>query len=152
LNELRELYQEVILDHSKSPRNLREIEGASHRAEGFNPLCGDRATIFLDLDGDRVLDASFVGRGCSISTASASMMTDAVRGKTLREIDEIFERFHDMVTAPKDEAEARAVPELGKLAAFSGVSEFPVRVKCASLAWHTLKAALAAKGAPVSTE
>jgi nitrogen fixation protein NifU and related proteins len=148
-DELRELYQEVILDHGKRPRNLREIPGASRTAEGYNPLCGDRATIYLTLDGDVVKDASFVGKGCSISTASASMMTEAVKGKTRAEAEALFERFHALVTGEPARAGA---PELGKLAVFSGVSEFPVRVKCASLAWHTLRAALQGEATPVSTE
>ncbi len=148
-DELRELYQEVILDHGKRPRNLREIPGASRTAEGYNPLCGDRATVYLTLDGDVVKDASFVGKGCSISTASASMMTEAVKGKTRAEAEALFERFHALVTGEPARADA---PELGKLAVFSGVSEFPVRVKCASLAWHTLKAALQGEAKPVSTE
>jgi nitrogen fixation NifU-like protein len=148
-DDLRELYQEVILDHGKRPRNLREIPGASRTAEGYNPLCGDRATVYLTLDGDVVKDASFVGKGCSISTASASMMTEAVKGRTRAEAQALFERFHALVTGEPARADA---PELGKLAVFSGVSEFPVRVKCASLAWHTLKAALQGEAAPVSTE
>jgi nitrogen fixation NifU-like protein len=151
VSELRELYQEVILDHSKRPRNLREIAGATHRAEGYNPLCGDRATIFLTLLGDVVKDLSFVGQGCSISTASASMMTEILRGKTRAEAEALFERFHALVTAPPDQAARNAAPELGKLTVFSGVCEFPARVKCASLAWHTLKAALAGD-AQASTE
>ena len=148
--ELRELYQEVILDHSKRPRNFRALpEG--HQAEGFNPLCGDRATVFVDLEDGRVKDASFVGSGCSISTASASMMTEAVKGKSAAEAEELFQRFHALITAPPDQA-GGAHPELGKLAVFAGVCEFPVRVKCASLPWHTLKAALQGAGATVSTE
>jgi nitrogen fixation protein NifU and related proteins len=147
--DLRELYQEVILDHGKRPRNLREIQGASGRAEGYNPLCGDRATVYVQLEGDVVKDVSFVGRGCSISTASASMMTEAVKGKTLAEAEALFERFHDLVTGERPKAGA---PDLGKLAVFSGVAEFPVRVKCASLPWHTLKAALQDEDAPVTTE
>jgi nitrogen fixation NifU-like protein len=150
--DLRELYQEVILDHSKRPRNQRSLEGANGRAEGFNPLCGDRATVFVKLDGDVVSDVSFVGQGCSISTASASLMTESVKGKTRAETERLFERFHALITAAPDKAHQNAAPELGKLAAFSGVCEFPVRVKCASLAWHTLKAALAGGGQPVSTE
>ncbi len=149
-NELRELYQELILDHSKHPHNLRQIEGASHRAEGYNPLCGDRATVFLRVAGDVVQDASFEGSGCSISTAAASMMTDAVRGKTLAEARALFERFHELVTSDPGRAAATA-PELGKLAVFAGVHEFPMRVKCASLAWHTLRAALDGEGS-ASTE
>ena len=141
MNELRELYQEVILDHSKRPRNLRPMPEASHRAVGHNPLCGDRATVYLRVEGGVVKDVSFEGAGCSISTASASMMTDALRGRTLAEARALFERFHELVTSDPSRAAAVA-PELGKLAVFQGVHEFPVRVKCASLAWHTFKAAL----------
>jgi nitrogen fixation protein NifU and related proteins len=151
MSELRELYQEVILDHGRRPRNLRELPDASHHAEGFNPLCGDRATIYVRLEGDVIRDVSFVGQGCSISTASASMMTEILKGKTRAEAEELFERFHALVTAPPDKAAENAAPELGKLAVFSGVCEFPARVKCASLAWHTLKAALAGE-ARTSTE
>jgi nitrogen fixation NifU-like protein len=150
--ELRELYQEVILDHSKRPRNLRELPGATNHAEGYNPLCGDRATVYLTLEGDVVKDLSFVGKGCSISTASASMMTEALRGKTRAEVDALFERFHALVTAPPDTARENAAEDLGKLKVFAGVCEFPARVKCASLAWHTLKAALAGEGQTVKTE
>jgi nitrogen fixation NifU-like protein len=139
--DLRELYQEVILDHSRSPHNLRAIPHASHRAEGHNPLCGDRTTVFLSVEGDLVRDVSFQGVGCSISTASASLMTDALRGKTLAEAKALFERFHELVTADPSRA-AEVAPELGKLAAFAGVHEFPLRVKCASLPWHTMRAAL----------
>ena len=149
--ELRELYQEQILDHSKRPRNKREISGA-RSAEGYNPLCGDRATVYVELDGDVVKDVSFVGQGCSISTASASMMTEALKGKTKAEVDALFERFHALVTAPPDKADENDAPELGKLAVFSGVCEFPARVKCASLAWHTLKAAIAGDQQTVKTE
>ena len=150
-HELRELYQEVILDHTKRPRNFREIPGASGRAEGYNPLCGDKATVYVEMDGDVVKDVSFVGKGCSISTASASMMTESVRGKTRAETEAIFERFHSLITA--DPARAReAAEDLGKLKVFAGVSEFPVRVKCAALPWHTLKAALRGEAEPVSTE
>jgi len=150
--DLRELYQEVILDHSKKPRNFHEVAGANRRAEGFNPLCGDRATVYVTLENGVVRDAGFVGKGCSISTASASMMTEAVKGKPLAEVEKLFQRFHALVTAAPDHAATNAAPELGKLAAFSGVCEFPVRVKCASLPWHTLKAALDGGEAPVSTE
>lgn len=149
--ELRELYQEQILDHSKRPRNKREISGA-RSAEGYNPLCGDKATVYVSLDGDVVKDVSFVGQGCSISTASASMMTEALKGKTKAEVDALFERFHAMVTAPPDKPEENAAPELGKLAVFAGVCEFPARVKCASLAWHTLKAAISGEQQTVKTE
>jgi nitrogen fixation protein NifU and related proteins len=151
MTDLRELYQEVILDHSRRPRNFKELPGA-RQAEGFNPLCGDRATVFVDLDGDRLRQVSFQGKGCSISTASASMMTESLQGKTRAEAEALFERFHALVTAPPDQAHHHAVPELGKLAVFSGVCEFPVRVKCASLPWHTLKAALAGAHEPVTTE
>lgn len=150
MNELRELYQEVILDHSKRPRNLRALEAPSHKAEGFNPLCGDRATVYLQVEDGVVKDVSFEGAGCSISTASASMMTDALRGRTVAEARALFERFHELVTADPGRAAAVA-PELGKLAVFQGVHEFPMRVKCASLAWHTMKAALEGGGS-VSTE
>ncbi len=150
MSDLRELYQEVILDHSRKPRNFHEIPGASRTAVGNNPLCGDRVTVYLRLDGDRIVDASFQGSGCAISKASASMMTDAVKGKTKAEAEVMFEKFHDMVTSGgKDSTETEA---LGKLAVFAGVSEFPIRVKCASLAWHTLRAALEAKTDAVSTE
>jgi nitrogen fixation protein NifU and related proteins len=148
-DDLRELYQEVILDHGRRPRNLREIPAASRTAEGYNPLCGDRATVYVQLEGDVVKDASFVGRGCSISTASASMMTEAVKGKTLAEAEALFESFHALVTG---EAVPDGGPDLGKLAVFSGVSEFPARVKCASLAWHTLRSALNGEATPVTTE
>ena len=152
MSDLRELYQEVILDHSKRPRNFRALEDASHRSEGFNPLCGDRATVFLRVADGVVQDASFQGSGCSISTSSASMMTESVRGKSLAEVETLFERFHEMVTGAPDQA-GRGNPDLlGKLAVFSGVCEFPVRVKCASLPWHTLNAALHGQPAGVSTE
>jgi nitrogen fixation NifU-like protein len=150
VNELRELYQEVILDHSKRPRNFHGMPEANRRAEGANPLCGDRATVYLCVEGDVVKDASFEGAGCSISTASASMMTDALRGKTVAEAKALFERFHELVTADPSRAAAVA-PELGKLAVFQGVHEFPMRVKCASLAWHTMKSALEG-GGTASTE
>ena len=148
--DLRELYQDVILEHSKAPRNYRELAAADRKAEGFNPLCGDHFTVYLNLDGDSIRDVSFQGSGCAISKASASMMTQSVKGKTKAEAGKIFGRFHEMVTghAPA----AREQEELGKLAVFSGVSEFPVRVKCATLAWHTLLAALEGKQEAVSTE
>jgi nitrogen fixation NifU-like protein len=145
MNDLRELYQEVILDHSKHPRNFREMPEANHHAEGYNPLCGDRTTVFLHVEGEVVRDVSFRGAGCSISTASASMMTDALKGRTVAEARTLFERFHDLVTADPSRA-AEVAPELGKLAVFAGVHEFPMRVKCASLAWHTMKAALDGAG------
>jgi nitrogen fixation NifU-like protein len=152
MSDLRELYQEVILDHSKRPRNFRPMPEASLHADGHNPLCGDKATVFVKVEGDRVVDVSFQGAGCSISTASASMMTEAVRGKSAAEVDALFERFHRLVTSDPSRSADNAAPELGKLAVFAGVCEFPVRVKCASLAWHTLKAALEGAGQPVSTE
>ena len=152
MSDLRDLYQEVILDHSKRPRNFRELPEANHRADGYNPLCGDRATVYVRLDGDIVTDVSFKGSGCSINTASSSMMTESIKGKSREEVERLFTRFHELVTAPPDQKDRVAAPELGKLAVFSGVSEFPVRVKCASLPWHTLKAALEGDEMPVSTE
>ncbi len=148
-SDLRDLYQEVILDHSKRPRNFHAMPDADRKAEGYNPLCGDRETVFLDLEGDLVKDVSFQGAGCAISTASASMMTESVKGKTRAQADALFEKFHDLITG---KAPASDGPELGKLEVFSGVREYPVRVKCATLPWHTLKAALAGQGASVSTE
>ena len=150
--ELRELYQEVILDHSKRPRNLGALDQASGIAEGVNPLCGDQAKVYVRVEDGVVKDVRFEGHGCSISTASASMMTEAVKGRTTQEAEALFERFHALITASPDQAAANLSPELGKLAAFSGVSEFPIRVKCASLPWHTLKRALAGGGEAVSTE
>jgi nitrogen fixation protein NifU and related proteins len=144
--DLRELYQETILEHSKAPRNYRELANANHKAEGFNPLCGDHFTVYLDVEGDSIRDISFQGSGCAISKASASMMTQSVKGKTLEEAEKLFERFHKLVTGNP------GAGELGKLAAFSGVSEYPVRVKCATLAWHTLHAALEGKQESVTTE
>lgn len=135
---MQDLYQEVILDHNRSPRNFRRIEAPTHQAEGFNPLCGDRISLTVRVDGDRIEDMAFEGAGCAISKASASLMTDRLKGCTVTEARDLFDRFHRMVTsAPDLEAE-----DLGKLTALAGVREFPVRVKCASLAWHTLKAAL----------
>lgn len=148
--DLRDLYQEVILEHSKAPRNYKKLANANHRAEGFNPLCGDRFTVYLDLDGDKVLDVSFEGSGCAISKASASMMTQSVKGKTIAEAEQLFEHFHKFVTT-QNHAEGDSA-QLGKLAVFSGVAEFPARVKCATLAWHTLQAALEDKQEPVTTE
>lgn len=140
MSELNELYQETILEHNKNPRNFREIEDADKRALGNNPLCGDALQIFVKMDGDVVSDVAFKGSGCAISKASASMMTQAVKGRTLHEAEELFDEFHRMVTGSLDpEAEET---HLGKLRAFSGVLEFPARVKCASLSWHTLNAAL----------
>jgi nitrogen fixation protein NifU and related proteins len=146
--DLRELYQDVILEHSKSPRNYRELPNANRKAEGYNPLCGDHFTLYLDFEGDSIRDVSFQGSGCAISKASASMMTQSVKGRSRTEAERLFEHFHKMVTGQMNGNQA----ELGKLAVFSGVSEFPVRVKCATLAWHTLRAALQGKAEPVSTE
>jgi nitrogen fixation NifU-like protein len=153
VNDLRELYQEVILDHSKHPRHFREMPESNRHADGHNPLCGDRVTVYLHLAGDVVEDVSFKGAGCSISTASASMMADALRGKSVDEVKALFDRFHDLVTSDPSHAAENldAASELGKLAVFSGVCEFPMRVKCASLPWHTMKAALEGE-ARASTE
>ncbi len=148
--DLRDLYQEVILEHSKQPRNYRALGDADHQAEGYNPLCGDHFTVYLKMDGDKIQDVSFQGSGCAISKASASMMTQSVKGKTMAEAEKVFEQFHQLVTGQA--AGGRSQEELGKLAVFSGVSEFPVRVKCATLAWHTLHAALEGKQEPISTE
>ena len=148
--DLRELYQEVILEHSKAPRNYRELATASHRAEGYNPLCGDHFTVYLSVEGDSICDISFQGSGCAISKASASMMTQSVKGKTKAEAERVFDQFHELVTGKSLANGNRA--ELGKLAVFSGVSEFPVRVKCATLAWHALHAAMQGNQETVSTE
>lgn len=149
--DLRGLYQEVILDHGKKPRNHRVLEGANHHAEGYNPLCGDRMTIYVKLENDRIVDLSFQGSGCAISTSSASLLTEAVKGKTLDEADALFEKFHDLVTG-KINGTLDKNADLGKLAVFSGVAEFPVRVKCVTLAWHTLRSAVRGKEETVSTE
>lgn len=149
MDSLRELYQEVILDHSKNPRNFKELEESTHSAKGHNPLCGDRLHLYLMLEDGAIRDVCFQGAGCAISTASASMLTEMVKGKTQEQAEKIFEQFHQLLTGsddvPSDES-------LGKLAVFSGVRDYPVRVKCATLAWHTLKAALAKDGAAASTE
>jgi nitrogen fixation protein NifU and related proteins len=140
MSELSELYQQVILDHNKKPRNFRKLEGANHSAEGHNPLCGDQLTVYLRLDNDAVQDVAFEGSGCAISKAAASMMTQAVKGKTKPQVEQLFTEFHGMVTGELDE---EATPnQLGNLRIFAGVREFPVRVKCATLAWHTMHAAL----------
>ena len=148
MSELRELYQEVILEHSKKPRNYRALEQANHKAEGFNPLCGDHFTVYLDLKDGVINDVGFQGSGCAISKASASMMTQMLKGKTAAEAEDVFTRFHDLVTGHGSSSEE----ELGKLAVFAGVSEFPLRVKCATLAWHALRAALRGEEQAVSTE
>jgi len=146
--DLRDLYQEVIFDHYKRPRNRGALEAATHHAEGHNPLCGDQVTIYLDVDDGVVKDVRFEGAGCAIATASASLMTEALKGRTVAEVDALFRRFHDLVT----DDNAKASPELGKLEVLAGVREFPARVKCATLAWHTLNAALRNRHMPVSTE
>ncbi len=151
MDELRDLYQDVILDHNRRPRNWGTLEPADRRAEGHNPLCGDQLTITLRLAEDRIGDIRFEGSGCAISKASASLMTEAVKGKTLPQADELFARFHELVTGDPGEPAAPSAA-LGKLAVFAGVREFPVRVKCATLPWHALRAALQERAAPVSTE
>ena len=148
MSDLMDLYQEVILDHNKRPRNYGKPESCDHTADGHNPLCGDRLTLYLVTDGDRVVDIHFEGSGCAISTASASLMTETVKGKTLAEVERLFDGFHELLTGDPSVV-AKAAPELGKLAVFEGVREFPVRVKCATLSWHTLQAAL--KGADTAT-
>ncbi|MFQ5968626.1 MAG: Fe-S cluster assembly sulfur transfer protein SufU [Acidimicrobiia bacterium] len=147
---LRELYQEVILDHSKKPRNFREIDNAEHKAKGHNPLCGDKISVFVTLKEGKIQDIGFQGAGCAISTASASMMTESLKGKTMAEAEALFGRFHDLVTGKLESGEG--TDELGKLAVFAGVQEFPIRVKCATLAWHTLRAAVENRKEAVSTE
>jgi nitrogen fixation protein NifU and related proteins len=150
MSDLRELYQEVILDHNKRPRNFQKLEGANRAAEGYNPLCGDQITVYLLVEDHVIRDITFQGSGCAISKASASMMTAAVKGKTTAEAEGLFEAFHGMVTA---DLSAVCDPlAVGKLAAFAGVREFPVRVKCATLPWHTLQAALEGRGQVSSTE
>ena len=146
-DELQELYQEVILDHNRRPRNFRVID-AGRRSEGYNPLCGDRITVYLQVADGVIKDASFQGSGCAISKASASLMTENVKGKTVEEAQSLFERFQQMITGPSD----TPAPDLGKLTVLAGVRQFPVRVKCASLAWHTLRAAVDSADTVVSTE
>jgi nitrogen fixation NifU-like protein len=148
MGDLRDLYQEVILDHSRRPRNFRVLEGADRRAEGYNPLCGDRVTVYVRMEKGRVGEIGFQGSGCAISTASASMMTEALRGKSAEEAEALFRRFHEMLTGTS----GSAAEDLGKLQAFSGVREFPIRVKCATLAWHAMRAALEKRTETVSTE
>ena len=149
MSDLRELYQQIILDHNRAPRNFREIDEATSVANGDNPLCGDKLKVFVKVKDDVIEDVGFQGSGCAISKASASLMTWTVKGKTIQEAQELFTEFHGMITG-KDVATDRK--QLGKLAAFSGVREFPARVKCATLSWHTLRAALSDAAAPVSTE
>ena len=140
MSELSELYQQVILDHNKKPRNFRKLEQANHSAEGYNPLCGDHLTIYIDLEDNSVKEIAFEGSGCAISKAAASMMTQAVKGKSREQAEELFSEFHSMVTGELDEETEEN--KLGNLRIFAGVREFPVRVKCATLPWHTLHAAL----------
>jgi nitrogen fixation NifU-like protein len=150
MSDLRDLYQEVILDHNRRPRNFRRLECADRTCEGFNPLCGDRLTVFLEMDGERIKEVTFEGTGCAISRASASLMTDALTGKTVAEAETLFERFHQLVTS-----DPNAPPDttgLGKLAVFAGVREYPSRIKCATLSWHTLRAAVVTGEERVSTE
>jgi nitrogen fixation NifU-like protein len=150
MSELEGLYQEVILDHSRRPRNFHAMKDADQHADGYNPLCGDRFTVYLKLQDDRITDISFQGTGCAISTASASILTEILKGKTRAQADALFDTFHDLVTG-KTLAEGET-PALGKLAAFSGVCEFPVRVKCATLVWHTLRSALNGDKKTATTE
>lgn len=149
-SDLRELYQEVILDHGKRPRNFRELPEANRRAEGYNPLCGDRETVALRLDGDVLAEIAFQGAGCAISTASASMMTESLKGKRREEAEALFTKFHDLITG--EDKSGPGGPPLGKLEVFSGVREYPVRIKCATLPWHTMRAALNGAAERVSTE
>ncbi len=149
MSDLRELYQEVILDHSRRPKNVGVLPGADHTAEGYNPLCGDRLSVSLKMDGDVITDVRFQGSGCAISRASASLMTDSVKGKSVPEVQRLFEQFRQMVTG---EADPPRMDALGKLKVFAGVREYPTRVKCATLAWHTLRAAVEASDTLVSTE
>lgn len=150
MDELRELYQETILDHHRNPRNFNELENATHSSEGFNPLCGDRITVYVLIEGDTIEDIAFKGSGCAICTASASVMTETLKGKPVADAEALFGRFHDLVTG--DPTEPPDTTGLGKLAVFFGVREYPVRIKCATLAWHTLRAALQGKKESVSTE
>lgn len=150
MSVLNELYQQVILDHNKSPRNFRAMEGATKHVEGYNPLCGDHYTVYVKLEGDRIVDVSFEGAGCAISKASASVMSSMVKNHTVAEAEELFRDFHRLVKG--ELAGEEELERLGKLAAFAGVSEFPARVKCASLAWHTLHSALNTNDTTISTE
>jgi len=150
MSDLKALYQEIILDHNRAPRNFRVMEGADRSVEGYNPLCGDHYTIYVKFDGERIADISFQGSGCAISKASASIMSSALKGKTKAEAEQLFELFHHLVKGEIDTESRRE--ELGKLAAFAGVSEFPARVKCASLAWHTMHGAMQSDVTTVSTE
>lgn len=147
--DLKDLYQEIIVDHNRTPRNFGKLAGANRKLEGFNPLCGDRLTLYLDVDGGAIRDIRFDGSGCAISVASASLMTEAMKGKTVAQAEALFGEFHGLLTgsAPKDAGQS-----LGKLAALAGVRDYPSRIKCAVLCWHTLRSALHDSTAPVSTE
>ena len=150
MSELRDLYQETILDHGRSPRHFQVLDDADRTADGYNPLCGDKLTLYLVVEDGRIKDVSFQGKGCAISTASASLMTEAIKGKTSDEVAAIFTRFREAVTSPIDHE--LDLEQLGKLAALAGVREFPLRVKCAVLAWHTMRAALEGRHEIVRTE
>jgi nitrogen fixation protein NifU and related proteins len=150
MSELRDLYQQVILDHNKTPRNFHAMDDATRHVEGYNPLCGDHYTVYVKLDGEKIADVSFEGSGCAISKASASVMSSMVKGHTISEAEELFQDFHRLVRGEIEKGED--IERLGKLAAFAGVSEFPARVKCASLAWHTLHAAVKSEAKAISTE
>lgn len=149
MSDLRELYQQVILDHNKNPRNFRELPDATRKVEGYNPLCGDHYTVYLKIDGDVIREVGFTGNGCAISKASASVMSSTIKGKTTAEADALFEAFHGLVTGetPADSSDA-----YGRFAPFAGVAEFPTRVKCAILAWHALKTALHEEKESITTE
>lgn len=148
MSDLRDLYQEVIFDHYRKPRNCHALACANHKAEGHNPLCGDQVTVYLKIENDVIEDLSFSGSGCAISTASASLMTEALKGKKVAEVEHLFQEFHHMVTSPEDTPHE----DIGKLEVLAGVREFPARVKCATLAWHTLHAALKDQLKAISTE
>ena len=149
MDELRELYQEMILDHYRKPRNFGKLGEGTRHAEGYNPLCGDKVTVFIALDGDSITDVAFEGSGCAICMASSSIMTEALKGKTISEAEALFGRFHDLVTGEPD---TDTIDALGKLAVFAGVREYPIRVKCATLPWHTMQAAVESKDNVVTTE
>ncbi len=148
MNDLYDLYQQVILDHNRNPRNFGHLDGPTHRASGHNPLCGDKLSLYLVVDGDIVKEVRFEGSGCAISTASASLMTQSIKGKKVSEVEELFQGFHQLLTTGSTQEEI----DLHKLEVFSGVSAYPARVKCATLPWHTLQAALQRKSDPISTE
>ncbi len=147
-DNVRDLYQEVIVDHNRSPRNFGKLDNANHVLEGFNPLCGDRLTLYLNSDDERINDISFDGSGCAISVASASLMTEALKGRTIKEAREIFDHFHELVTTDNQ----LDLEKFGKLAALAGVRDYPARVKCATLCWHTLNAVIHGQESPVTTE